>query len=118
MIRALHTAASIATHAIDLIGTRRAAIAAARAAASVAGTLLSVGRVLDESTVLPMPSRLSPAEIELLNAAVAIPDDGQIRSAENPVPAVQDAFRATIRLIEAAAALRAERSAARRGIVK
>lgn len=108
---ALLRIAAIANRGIDL-AARRIAVAAARAGASAATTVLSAGGALDESRASPPRGGLTPAEMEVLDAAVAVPDDDQIRCAENPVAAVPDAFRATIRLIEAAAALRAERRAA------
>lgn len=103
--------AVIASRGIDL-AARRIAVVAARAAASAATTVLSAGGALDESRASPPRDGLTPAEIEVLDAAAAIPDDDQIRCAENPVAAVPDAFRATIRLIEAASALRVERRTA------
>lgn len=118
MIAILRVAAStIAIRRIDP-AVRQIAVAAARAAAGAATKVLSAGGALDGAGPPLARGGLSPAEIEVLDAAASVPDDEQVVASADAEVAVRDALRATIRLVDAAAALRAERRAARRGVVR
>lgn len=119
MIGILRAASALATRAIDQDAVTRVvevAKGAARTAATVAATILRASESFDGSRPPPSRRDLSLAEVELLDAAVSVPDDDRVASAADPAAAARDAFRATIRLVEAAAALRAERRDARRGV--